>query len=165
MDYRDEKKDARLAELFIKQERQQKQLDFLLTTYQVRWERAQQQLQSLIQLYKQNTEADRQTREAIRMMRVALVKIQQSETQKYELMSQASKSVEQRVDAGERKHRSWLRRSHRLNLMMIVPMLVIFFLYLKDELQAGDLVNAWLAILGAGGVTIFGLATTKKEDE
>ena len=165
MEPREERRNARLAELFIALEKQQHQIDFLLNTYQVRWEKSQQQMHSLIQLYKQNTAADRQTREAIRAMRIALHKIQQSENQKYQLMQDASRSVKERVDAGERKQRSWLKQSNRLNLMVIIPMFVILLLYLKDELQAGELVNAWLAIIGAGGATIFGLATTRKTED
>lgn len=139
-------------------------INFLLDQSQKRWSKTQQKFHSIYILVNAHTETDKRTHEAMKSLRRAIASLQQQEHLKFELIKKSEAEVKEKSKGLENRARKQAAKLNRTNSITYIGIALLFFFYIKNDIEAGKVVDAILTIIGASGLTVYGLHRNNDED-
>ena len=146
-----------ITELCRQLERTKHHLDAIDGKQQAMWLKAQEKFQAIYVLLNKNTETDRRTYESLRNLRAELQAIKENGDLKLTVLNKLESHQLEKTQSIEQRTKKEITKVSKLNTVVIVAIFLLFFLYLREDIAAGDLSDAILTLISASGVAVYGL--------
>lgn len=154
---------AEIAEIEKKLQKLQGQVTYTINCNQARWEKIQEKFAAVYLLLNKNTETDRRTFESLKSLRRELDAIRNEEVTRIEAIKKDAENHAKRTEGIEKKASKIETKGAKLNGTIMIAIFILFLLYIKKDIEAGQVVDLILSVLAASGVTIYGIHNNSNE--
>lgn len=123
---------------------------------ETRWRKTQEKFQAVYILLNKNTETDRRTYEAIRGLRQEIAAIKEADSLKLEVINRLESHQLEKTKGIESQTKRQSTKVARTNTVIFIGIGLLFFLYLKQDIAAGQFADAILTLVSASSIALYG---------
>lgn len=115
------------------------------------------------QANRRQEQAIKALQQSIKAIQSALVKINSSESHKMRLVESMQRRSEAEMERRNRDQTTSVRKLSRSNTAIAIAAIVLFIMYLKEDIAAGQILDALLSLVIGGGLAGYSIYENSKD--
>lgn len=160
----DEDRSDRLEDIENQVAKNSATIDLILSTEQARWEKSQGKFHAVYTRLNGVATNESRTFESLKNLRAVVAEIKAKEDLRLGYFQQDLQTQKNKAGSIEQQTKKIEKESIKKNSTILIAIALLFALYMKEDIQAGKIIDLIFTLLAASGITIYGIHSNGKED-